>query len=204
MIKNLEKILQFLPLGYLYLIILGILKESLFYNQLGINYLNYSSIMDTLIGPIADLTSSLVVTIAVLTIIILLICLNFILKKYYDKKISQKIVGLKENNLSENEIKKHIRSRIIIFVAIGLLSFFLGIGWGQGDNISNKIKTGKIEYNRLLRFNSGESQEVFLISLNSQYYFYVTKSNKNIKIAPINSIKEIEITKNYKLSSDGK
>lgn len=195
MIRNLEKILQFLPLGYLYLIILGILKESLCYNQLGINYLNYSSIIDTLIGPIADLTSSFEITIAVITIIILLVCLNFILNKFYDKKISQKIVGLKENNLSEKEIKTHIRNWIYIFVAIGLLSFFLGIGWGKGHKIDNKIKTGKIEYNRIFKFNSGESKEVFLIGSNSQYYFYTTKTNKNIKIAPIASIEEIEVIK---------
>ena len=48
-----EKIKNLLPLGYLYLIILGILKESILYNQLDINILKYSSIMDIMISPIA-------------------------------------------------------------------------------------------------------------------------------------------------------
>ena len=69
MIKNLEKLLQFLPLGYLYLIILGILKQSLLYNQLGVNILNYSSVMDILLGPIADLTANISLIIAVIMIV---------------------------------------------------------------------------------------------------------------------------------------
>jgi hypothetical protein len=55
--KNLENLQTYLPLGYLYLVILGIIKESIHFFQLGINILKYSTLMDVLLSPIADLMS---------------------------------------------------------------------------------------------------------------------------------------------------
>ena len=55
--KYTEKIQHLLPLGYLYLVIVGILKETAFFYQIGINILKYSSIMDVLMSPIATLTT---------------------------------------------------------------------------------------------------------------------------------------------------
>jgi hypothetical protein len=125
--------------------------------------------------------------------------MNVLLIKHSHKNITRKIIGIKGIDISHEELKSTIRSRIVFFIAFGLLSFFLGIGWGQGNSIAKKIKNDKLENNRVLKFNSGESQEVYLIGSNSQYYFYVNKENKNIRVAPIASIKEIEIIKNKKL-----
>ena len=46
------------PFGCLFFVILGMLKESIYYYQVGINILKYSNIMDILISPIANLTST--------------------------------------------------------------------------------------------------------------------------------------------------
>jgi hypothetical protein len=58
--ENLQKLL---PYGYLFLVVMGIIKESIFYYQIGINILKYTTIMDVLISPIATLTSNPVVLI---------------------------------------------------------------------------------------------------------------------------------------------
>jgi hypothetical protein len=41
-----ENTQKLLPFGYLYLVVMGILKESIYYYQIGINILKYSTIMD--------------------------------------------------------------------------------------------------------------------------------------------------------------
>ena len=46
---------------------------------------------------------------------------------------------------------------------------------------------------------SGESEEVHLVDNNSIYYFYFSKGNKNIKIAPIGTVKNLEIIDNKRL-----
>jgi hypothetical protein len=50
-----------------------------------------------------------------------------------------------------------------------------------------------------LNYNSGESTEIYLINTNSLYYFYISKGSKTIEIAPLASIKNIELTDNKML-----
>jgi hypothetical protein len=69
--KYLEKIQGLLPLGYLYLIILGLLKESILFYQLGVNILKYSSITDILISPIADMASSPILIIIIISVVLI-------------------------------------------------------------------------------------------------------------------------------------
>ncbi|MGC4042017.1 MAG: hypothetical protein QM710_14830 [Flavobacterium sp.] len=189
--ENLQKIL---PFGYLYLVTMGILKESVFYFQIDINILKYSTIMDILISPIATLTANPVVLIGITVFI--LICYAFVafLSKNRSKKIIQKMSSLKNyDGLKEEDINKHYTNLLIAVIAMGTLSFFLGIGLGSGSSLSGKIKKDKLHYDQKLNFNTGETKEIYLIDNNSTYYFYIVKGNKNVQIAPIGAIKNIEL-----------
>jgi len=75
--KYLQEIQGFLSVGYIYLIVMGILNETLYYSQIGIDILNYSSILDVLISPISRLTSS----ISRLLIFIIIVFFTFKLPK---------------------------------------------------------------------------------------------------------------------------
>ncbi|TDE18405.1 hypothetical protein [Dyadobacter psychrotolerans] len=201
MTTNLDKIQNLLPLGYLYLIILGIVKESLYYYQLDINILKYSSIMDILISPIADLTSEPIILIAVIFMIALSILLQFLLSRNSHKKWVQKFIGQKDSEkvLSKEEIKATISRVFVVFCMTALSSFFFGLGIGNGMKMVKKIKTNKLTYNHKISFDSDKTEEVCLFDNNSSYYFYLTKGNKNIKIAPVGSIKSVELINNKKL-----
>ena len=59
--------------------------------------------------------------------------------------------------------------------------------------VSKRIKSGKLKYDHNLNYTTGESEKVYLLESNSLYYFYVAKGEKSVKIAPIGSIKNIEI-----------
>jgi len=74
--KFIEKLQTLLPLGYLYLIILGILRDGVFFYMLGVIFLKYSSIMDILISPLAELTSQPIILATVLVLILILILYN--------------------------------------------------------------------------------------------------------------------------------
>jgi hypothetical protein len=65
------QIQEALSLGYVYLLILGIIHNAIYYNMLGVNYLEYSSILDVLISPVSVITSSLKSSIAFVAIILL-------------------------------------------------------------------------------------------------------------------------------------
>jgi hypothetical protein len=195
--KNIEKIQNLLPLGYIYLIIIGILNETAFFYQLDINILKYSSIIDILIIPIAILTSHIITFITIASIFILCYYLPSILYKHGHKKWIQKIFELKKtkNELSDTEIKNYYLFIAFKTLAIFLLSVYLGYGIAQGYITSERMKNNKLHYDYKLNYNTGESEEICLLESNSVYCFYVEKGSKSVKIAPISGIKNIELTK---------
>ena len=192
-----EKIKSLIPLGYLFLVIMGVLKESVFFYQMGINILKYSTIMDILISPIADLTSNPIILLSFLIFLTFIALFLLFCYKYRSKTWVRKMVGLKENSdkMSDEEFRNKLTNVFLILISVGMLSFFLGLGIGGGHNISRKIKNNKLEYKQKITFNSGETEAIYLIDTNSAYYFYVTKGNSSIKIAPIGAVKNIEMAK---------
>lgn len=200
--KNIDKIQSLLPLGYLFLILLGIAKDSIFYYLLGINIIRYSSIMDILISPIAAVTSHPVFFITIAALFIFFYNLPQILIKNQDKKWIHKMFGMENENistLSENEKKEYYANNSISFLSFFLLCLFLGYGVADGISVSNQIKNNTLKYNYTLNYNDEKSENIYLIGSNTAYYFYTTKGNSTIKIAPVGSIKNLELTKNRML-----
>jgi hypothetical protein len=196
--KYLERIQALLPLGYLYLIVLGLLKESILFYPLGINIIQYSSITDILISPISDLSSS--------PKLIILIALVFIILFFYQNYIithnhltwANKLLGQNRINpeSSKREIQKALLPVFIGFIAFELFVIFIGLGVGKGITLSKRIKQNSLSANYRISSNSGKSEDIYIVELNSSYYFYLTKGNQNIKIAPIETINSLEVINN--------
>ncbi|KFF04272.1 hypothetical protein [Flavobacterium reichenbachii] len=200
--KHIDRIGNLLPLGYVILVMIGIIRESVFFYQIGINILKYSSIMDILISPLATLTSHPIVLAAIILMIILHFKLPDLLQKNDHKNWVRRLFELDKikDKISQEEQKNYyIIISIKTFFAV-FFSFFLGFGIADGYAVSNKIKNNELDYDCKLNFNTGESEDVFLINTNTEYYFFVTKGSQTIKIAPIGSIKSIELTKNRALN----
>jgi hypothetical protein len=199
--RYLEKIQNLLPLGYLYLIVLGLLSETLFYYPLGINILSYSSITDVLISPISTMTANLIVFVTIVAIFVILFIMMQVLIKYSDTNWAQKIFWKSRISpgAGKQEKQKAALPGFALLVAYMLLSFFVGLGLGGGLMLSKRIRQNKYSYNYKLTLNSGKIEEVYMFDQNSAYYFYVTKENHNIRIAPVGSIGGLELINNKKL-----
>jgi len=193
--KFTDNLQRLLPFGYLFLVVLGIIKESVYYYQFDINILKYSNIMDILISPIADLTSHPIILFSFIAFILMLYLMVFVLSKNHRKEWVRKIVGSKDSlgTLTEKEVKTYFGNIFLLMFALGLLSFFLGIGLGNGMKVSKRIATTNLEYTYKLTYNSDESKEIYLIGSNSANYFYVVKGNKNVQISPVGTVKIIEL-----------
>ncbi|MGG7471211.1 hypothetical protein ACVVIH_21975 [Chryseobacterium arthrosphaerae] len=201
--KFTEGIQRSLPFGYLFLVVMGILKESVFYYQININILKYSTIMDILISPIATLTSHPIVLITVIAVVIF----SFAFPSYLSKQSLKnnqwalKMSSLKEHqSMTKDEVENHFTNMFIKFLAMMLLSFFVGIGLGEGWGLTKKINENRLNYGYKLNYNDESSEQVYLIGSNSMYYIYLVKGNKTIKISPVGAVKSIELTDNRKLN----
>ncbi|WP_289030966.1 hypothetical protein [uncultured Algoriphagus sp.] len=172
---------EFLPIGYLYLLILGILAESLYYGLIGINFLSYASILDVLLGPIAILTDKP----------ILLILLIVVGSVFYYLMI---VKGKKSSNKSDSESKGvTVYAAYGIVMSVMVLFAFVGYGLGKGMKERSNIGENKIKHDVTLHFLNGEKKEVRKLGNTSTFIFHIQKDQKSISISPIsNNIKEIE------------
>lgn len=199
--RLIEKLQTLLPLGYLYLIILGILRDGVFFYMLGVNFLKYSSIMDILISPIAELTSQPIILATVILMIIgFFFYYNFLAKNSHKKWVRESMVSkkyLKQNpDSTELDLKIHIKKQVYFAVAFMVLAFFLGGGVGTGINVKDRITNNNLKIKHRITDDFGNKKEIYLIDSNSAYFFYVEKGSKIVTIVPVSAIKKIELINN--------
>ncbi|MEM9671484.1 MAG: hypothetical protein ACFB15_13305 [Cyclobacteriaceae bacterium] len=189
------RIQEYLSLGYIYLLALGILSDTIYYRFLGITILEYSGIQDVLLSPIVLLTSNFIVPISLVVLIGIFYLWTFKLAPQMHLRYREKRWYRKLNNIERLD-KKYATptppNTIATFVAMAVLIFYLGIGVGRGNKVRNQIKSNDIEASYKVLFHTGEEESVKVVGQNSLYLFYIGESDTELIIAPIeNNIKKI-------------
>lgn len=180
--KNYQAIL---PLGYLYIVILGVLKEAFYYGQLEIDYFNYSTIADILISPISELTANIYTIIGFITFVLITFLLPIQLVKSKDKPWfakTFKIDGKQELNVIQRQL---LRFFLMLF-CLGLMGFYIGMGIGGGHKVSRQIELGIIKYEDKIELVNGNTETIHLIGKNSSFLFYLSEGKNEVKVTPIN------------------
>ncbi|MEM9822511.1 MAG: hypothetical protein AAF985_15625 [Bacteroidota bacterium] len=182
---------DYLSLGYIYLVTLGILKDSIYYGFLGVNIISYSNILDVLLSPIAYLSRHPGVSAALLLLFLWLMIQPQLHQKYRGQKWYQKIFNVEKRDQIYAQSNAFPKEIIFIFFLF-ITSFFIGTGLGGGYRMKNKIKKESLEMTNVLYFNDDTKMKVNIIGQNSNYVFYVSVGTKTIAISPISgNIKSI-------------
>jgi hypothetical protein len=114
---------ELIPLGYLYLLLLGLSSESIHYGMLGVNVLDYSDALDVLLSPIALMTDSLAVLAVVVGVPIFFVPYMQFARWLAHRRPTEKNRRFRERPLGE----------LWLSACIAALFFaFLGLGLGQG------------------------------------------------------------------------
>ena len=190
-----------LSLGYIYLLVLGILHNAIYFNLIDVNYLEYSSVLDVLISPISVITSSLksalvFIGIILISIIYVKVLIPLLVKwrrkqqKYQSGKYLKKV----------NDLDGFTKNNYALLMIMGLFVFGYFIGFGQGKGMKNKslISENKVEHNYTIDFINGKTVEAKLLGKNSLNVFYIVKGDKTVSIAPIDG----NIMKVQKIAKD--
>ena len=72
-----------------------------------------------------------------------------------------------------------------MMIALYIIGGFIGFGIGRGGRTKGKIKNNEIEVTHQLTFEDGNIENIKMLGKNSLYVFFVTKNEKQVKIAPI-------------------
>jgi len=190
--NKLKSFQEILSVGYIYLIAIGILSETFYYKQIGVNILSYSGILDVLMSPIAKLTSSIITLIVFFVILLLVFQLPKFLVKKREKNWFKKGFKLGED-LTNTQVESELLKRFLFLLSIGLFGFFIGTGIGKGMRASDRIESNEIEYTDHIAFTDGDKIDAKIMGINSSYIFYLKNDNKAVQITPISSVvKSIE------------
>lgn len=189
--NQLEQTQSILYLGYILLVVLGIINETFFYSQFNINILEYADILDVLLSPISRLTSNVILLVISILTVLAVIILPKQISKLKSKEWFMKAFKIES---SETKIEGKILTVMTVFVVIFFLGIFVGTGWGKAERLKNQIASETVAYNDVINFLDGKSLEVEIVGKNSSYLFYLTPANNYIQISPINgTVKSLSI-----------
>ena len=197
---NIEKdkltLQEYFYIGYLYLIILGIVSDAIFYGLFGVSYLNYTTILDALISPISLLTNNWVLAVALGVMFTLLyfyltIWAPKIYKKFRVKKWYQKLYNIEkwDKRYADLEAKKNLLPGLMFLFFL----LFVSMRTGYGLGMKQKLMSSKIKPNHTLIFKDNSRLDVRKVGQNSAYFFYFIPGEKVITATPItDNLKQIK------------
>ena len=191
MAKSELKIQDYLSFGYLYLLILGIVRDSIYYGFMGINIVRYSDIMDVLLSPIAYLSQEYIIFLVFFFVTYWVAIQPSFHKKHREKKWYQRLFNVEKRD------EKYKEPRLIPLelpiVALMIASLLLGTGLGRGIKTADRIATNELEMLDEITFMDGSSEMVYIIGQNTSFLFYVKQGEKETSVSPINgNIKRIK------------
>ena len=192
---------EYLSLGYIYLIFIGMISDVVYFKFLGINILSYSTILDVILTPINIVTDSKK---GLFALIILLILAYYLVKfpyrfhlKYREKNWYKKLYRNNIEKMDKSYAVLNGKAQGVTMYALFVAAFFFGTGLGKGPKLRSKIEKGEIELSHIIKFSDNELTRVKIVGQNSSYLFYLLENEKKISVSPIaQNIKEIrEIAK---------
>lgn len=182
MFKNLN-LQEVLSLSYILLIVVGVLNESLFYGILGVNYLEYTSILDALISPFSLLTSDL-------RLLLIIVGMMLVMYLYLTKFLPWILKKIKKSHASQG-IKS--KKTLYILMLLVLIIYFPSMRIGMSVKLKEKLKAKTLQSDHILIFKTGEVLKVKKIGQNTSYIFYVQEADTEISVTPIlENLKQIK------------
>jgi len=184
-------------IGYLYLIILGIVSDAIFYGIFGVSYLNYTTILDALISPISLLINNWKISLflGLMFFVMYLYFTRWMFKVYAYlrvKKWYQKMYNIEKWDKKYEELAK--KKTIIPGMMFIFFLLFISMRTGMGIGMKHKYNTKEIIPNYTLVFKDNTKLNVRKVGQNSAYFFYFIPGEKVITATPIaDNLKQIKV-----------
>ncbi|WP_375238807.1 hypothetical protein [Aurantibacter sp.] len=186
---------DYLSLGYIFLLVLGVFHETIYYKFLDINILEYSSVLDVLISPVSVITGNLKLGLAVVFALFMTYFLKMFMPKYYAYLSRRKKYQSGKNKVKVDKASESLKTNgfMISMSVFMVFSVFIGMGFGRGMKEKRRLQNEDIKYTHELIFEDNQKEKIKMLGKNSLYVFYVNKTKGDILISPIDgNIKTIK------------
>jgi hypothetical protein len=183
-------------IGYLYLIILGVVSDAIFYGIFGVSYLNYTTILDALISPVSLLTNNWKISLFLLLMFWLMYLyftkwMFLFYKKLRTKKWYAKVYNIEKWDKRYEELEK--KKNIIPGMMFVFFLLFVSMRTGMGIGMKYKYTNKEIVPDHTLIFKDNSKLDIRKIGQNSAYFFYFIPGEKVLTATPIaDNLKQIK------------
>ncbi|WP_438976711.1 hypothetical protein [Polaribacter sp.] len=183
-------------IGYLYLIILGIVSDAIFYGIFGVSYLNYTTILDALISPVSLLINNWKISLFLLLMFWLMYLyftkwMFLFYKKLRTKKWYAKVYNIEKWDKRYEELEK--KKNIIPGMMFVFFLLFVSMRTGMGIGMKYKYTNKEIVPDHTLIFKDNSKLDIRKIGQNSAYFFYFIPGEKVLTATPIaDNLKQIK------------
>ena len=183
-------------IGYLYLIILGIVSDAIFYGIFGVSYLTYTTILDALISPVSLLTNNWKISLFLLLMFWLMYLyftkwMFLFYKKLRTKKWYAKVYNIEKWDKRYEELEK--KKNIIPGMMFVFFLLFVSMRTGMGIGMKYKYTNKEIVPDHTLIFKDNSKLDIRKIVQNSAYFFYFIPGEKVLTATPIvDNLKQIK------------
>ena len=153
--------------GYIYLLLLGIASESIYYGILDVEVLDFTDILNLLLTPVEHLTQSFVFTLIILgfpALLYPLIRRSHKRSPFHRFSARQWWVGI---------------SMLVIFIA------YMGLAIGGAKAVREDMRNGTITPNHYLTFEGQDPLPVKLIDIKGDFVFYIERGKQVVSVSPI-------------------
>lgn len=165
-----DSIQEVLSVGYILLIITGMMMDYVEYALFGINIFAYADILDFLLSPFKRPN--------ILIPVIIVFILSYIRKKVLVKKASPE--EIEEMRKSEPRFSLYWEIMMIFSLSIG---FTIGTLIAYKTKVAKQLEAGKV--NTTIELVNGEKQDIYLLGKNNTYLFYFNNQDSDVQIMPI-------------------
>jgi hypothetical protein len=191
---------EYLSLGYLFLIVLGLAESIVYYKFLNIPILDYSGLSDILVTPLSLLSGESKIILLILAAIgfgyLYMFGIFYLHDKSKNKEWYRRLVKDPEKTDQKYARMKKNRSAQLLFLCWLIFCIFIGISAGRGIKHKKLLSEGRFEVSHRLTFSNDSTKQVRVLGQNSRYIFYVPERGKEITIVPISgNIKAIQVLK---------
>ena len=130
-----RSIQDYLSLGYVFLLILGIASDSIFYSFFGINIISYSNVLDVLLSPVVYLTKNVVFPTIIIVLPFIAYIFFYLGKKNHARKKQNGLYKTEKSLIAAENLfsKKNSRNVFLGFSAWIIFSAYIGFAVGSGS-----------------------------------------------------------------------
>ena len=177
---------DYITIGYLYFVLLGVVNIVIYYSSFNINIFDYIAISDILLAPINMLFLDYNLTVM---IIIVIGGISYLLKFVF---LGVNILIEKLAHRFDKPIKGIVYQPMIAFIILFSYVFLL-LTENMTNDVNTRVKNKTYRLNTKLTFADNTQKDVHVIATTSLYLFYVDKGESLVNIMPISgNIKSIK------------